>query len=180
MKYLNQVLLIVAIAFSTAALAYDNGVNLVQNSNFSIGLPVNWTRDAFKYSDNLFSWDQNSKQVRVSVPAGSPNDARWVQTVPVEANTDYVLSGYIRTKDVEHSTEIVQAGANLSILDDLPGTGFFTFSEPLFGNHGWTYRELRFNTGSNTQIRIALRVGMFAGTATGTAWFRSIKLNKAP
>jgi hypothetical protein len=29
MKYLTQVLLIVALAFSTATLAYDSGVNLV-------------------------------------------------------------------------------------------------------------------------------------------------------
>lgn len=183
MRPLTRVL--VAIAFSAVGLAdaavglADGQPNILKNSHFAIAVPADWTRDAFLFSENIFSYDQNKKIVDISIPSNQPNDARWTQTVSVESNTDYILSGFIATKDVQHSSESVQAGANLSILDDLPGTGFFTFSDPLFGDNGFTFRELRFNTGSNTTIRVALRVGMFSGTTTGTALFRNIKLVRA-
>ena len=97
----------------------------------------------------------------------------------VKPDTDYVLSGFIKTRNVEHTVEFVDAGANLSIIEDLPVTGAFTFSDPLIGNNGWTYRQVQFNTGENAEVTVALRIGMFSGTTTGKAWFRKIRLTEA-
>src|SRR5688500_17305343 len=76
------------------------GRNLLRNPSFEKGeaLPAYWQRDAFISQDGLFAWVKGKsfrghRSVRVSIPEGMPNDARWIQTVPVEPHTRYRLSG---------------------------------------------------------------------------------------
>jgi hypothetical protein len=181
--------------------------NLLSNPTFVIAVPRDWLRDAFAFSDDLFLYDQgrsgyqqrhketgegagknynkgnegSSAIVGIAIPVGKPNDARWVQEVTIEPYQTYILSGWIKTKDVGHTTESIDVGANLSVLGWGEGQGVIDiYSEPLFDTNGWTYREVQFNSGPHTKAAIALRVGFFAGTTTGTAWFRDIKLQKAP
>lgn len=177
-SYWKLVSILLVIFISTiASVAYAE--NLVANPKFKIGLPVDWERDAFQFSEELFAWNQKRHLVAITIPEKAPNDARWIQKVSVKPNTDYVLSGLIKTQDVQHTPQSVDAGANLSILEELPVTGFFTFSDPLIGNNGWTYRQVQFNSGENSKVTVALRVGMFSGITSGKAWFRKIRLTKA-
>lgn len=158
--------------------------NLIQNSSFENGndeLPDAWTRDAFIYRAELFSWSDEEafsgcRSVMIYAPPGQPNDARWIQQAPVEPNTTYRLSGWIKTEGVERSGQAVQAGANLSILDqDLTETVFARAGD-LLGDNDWTYVEMTFNSRQKTAITVAARLGFYSGTTSGTAWFDKIKL----
>ena len=106
----------------------------------------------------------------MKVEAITANDARWIQTVSVTPNTQYVLSGYIKTVNVAHTSQSQDAGANLSIL------GGYTSTPALFGTNGWKYVSVVFNSGSNTQVTVAARLGMYSGVTTGTAWFDDLQL----
>ena len=72
--------------------------------------------------------------------------------------------------NVANTAESVDAGANLSII------GGYTRSAGIFGTTGWRYASLVFNSGSNTQVTVAARLGMYSGTTTGTAWFDDLRL----
>ena len=152
--------------------------NLLTNPGFENGsyspsaAPTGWTRDAWQ-SGAGFTWDNTqsyggSKSVKVE--AITANDARWIQTVSVTPNTQYVLSGYIKTVNVAHTSQSQDAGANLSIL------GGYTSTPALFGTNGWKYVSVVFNSGSNTQVTVAARLGMYSGVTTGTAWFDDLQL----
>lgn len=152
--------------------------NLVLNGGFEDGVysptesPDHWSPDSWT-SGATFTWDstqsyQGTKSVRISLT--TPNDARWIQTVAVQLNTDYRLSGWIKTEDVAHTVGTVDAGANLSVY------GTWTRTAALIGTNDWTNVSLTFNTGSSSQVVIGARVGYWSGTTTGTAWFDELRL----
>ncbi|MCB1257118.1 MAG: hypothetical protein KDB26_08445 [Microthrixaceae bacterium] len=149
--------------------------NLLTNPGFEDGTndPEAWSRDAYLTVSDL-SWDYEvtcSGIRSVSIQSTVPNDARWIQTVTVEPNRLYELSGWIRTEDVQSSPEAVDAGANLSVMGALNSR-----SEALLGTNDWTFRRLRFNSGEATTVTIAARLGFFGGTTAGRAWFDDLRL----
>ena len=152
--------------------------NLVTNGSFEQGqfspnsLPNGWSWDSWARTA-IPIWDETEaltgdRSVKIISP--TLDDARWVQSVPVEPNKPYYLSGWVKTKDVAHSPEIVDAGANISLL------GGFTSSPGIFGTQDWMRTGVLFNSESNGQVTVATRLGFYAGTTTGTAWFDDIKL----
>jgi parallel beta-helix repeat protein len=160
---------------------FQLGPNLLRNSSLTLGSggwPNDWTPDAYLFSAGLFGWNQAEGSVRIQIPspAGPPNDARWIQSVAVEPYTDYVLEALVKTEDVTHSLQAVDAGANLSILEPffLP----FDHSSGLIGTHSYTRAALWFNSGAQTSVTAALRLGIYSGTTTGQAWFKAPSLRK--
>lgn len=148
--------------------------NMLQNSSFETGTtnPANWNKQSFQ-PGAIFEWVTNQsvdggKSVKITLNAA--NDARWIQSVPVQPNTDYVLSGWIKTLNVAHTGQSYDAGANLSVLEVHAPT------PALFGTNDWTYVKVVFNSGSNNSLFIYARLGYFSGTTTGTAWFDNIQL----
>lgn len=163
-----------------AAPVYPPGWNQALNPGFEDGdtNPDAWSKYALVGGAN-FKWDdavahEGGRSVKIA--PDSANDARWFQTVGVMENTDYVLSGWIKTRNVANSIQSVNAGANLSVETNLPGTGLFTRTPALLGTNDWTYVSVVFNTGDNWEIQIDARLGMFSGMTTGTAWFDDIRL----
>ena len=142
--------------------------------------PTCWIHIAFQPDPAAFSWDASQSKTgdrSVKISASTPNDLRWVQTVSVQSNTDYRLSGWIKTQDVAHSTQAVDAGANLTLVDPVT----FFRSAPLLGTNDWTFVTFDFNSESRTQVTLAARLGFFSGITTGTAWFDDLQLTiRAP
>jgi hypothetical protein len=167
--------------FITAYAELDNSeapLNLLLNGNFEEGAyspiesPPYWAWDAWQPSA-IFTWDNTQaltgdKSVKIDAP--TPNDARWIQTVDIEPNTWYFLSGWIKTDNVGHSSEPVDAGANLSLY------GTWERSAGVFGTQGWTRNSILFNSGDDIQVTVGARLGYWAGTTTGTAWFDDLQL----
>ena len=154
---------------------------LVTNGSFEqgvfspTGVPSRWQRDAWQYSSSIFGWDNTVayngiKSVKISTT--TQNDARWIQTISVKPNTNYRLSGWIRTINVIGGSGT--AGANIGLL------GTWDHSTGLVGTNDWTYVSMNFNSSSNIAVTIACRLGMWSDTVTGTMWCDQIELVPTP
>jgi Gpi18-like mannosyltransferase len=183
-KLLAILLLISILAVPAAALAEGDateGDDLLYNGDFSVyadsaDLPAGWELSAY-YSDAesvLATFETGDDGVTAVVLTNLvANDSRACQTVAVEANTCYRLSAEIRTTAVEYGT-----GANLSI-DNYGVDGTYCYSENLFGTEAWRTVSLYVQTGvEQTSINVALRLGGYGTTATGTAEYRNVMLYK--
>jgi len=152
-----------------------NLADIMQNGGFEEGssTPQGWISDTWK-SGPSFVWDgtqshSGSRSVKIAIDPASPNDSRWIQTLQVQPNATYRVSGWIKTENVAHSSESVDAGANLSML------GTWERSEGVFGTQDWTYASFLLETGSRTEVTVAARIGEYSGTTTGTAWFDDLR-----
>lgn len=151
-----------------------SAASLLSNGDFESGdvLPFDWTPDVWA-SGATFVWDDtqaHSGSWSAKISSATANDARFLQDVAVQPNTDYRLSGWIKTQDVAHTSESVDAGANLSLY------GTYTRTPALTGTNDWTQVSLDFNSGSSSYVAIAARLGYWSGTTTGTAWFDQLTL----
>ena len=151
--------------------------NLLRNPGFEYGSlrtdrPNVWTTDAWQDPGVWFVWavrhHRGDRSVRITLR--TPNDAFWMQSVSVRPHTIYRLSGWIRTRDVAHTAEIVDAGASLGVY------GRWEHTDPLYGTHGWTRVTMKIDTGEDTELTVTARLGFWAGTTTGTAWFDDMRL----
>ena len=168
-----------SVASNTASATTQSSITPIDvlfNGGFEDGsnaIPDGWRTDAWTMPYSTFTWDSSvahSGVKSVKIASGTANDARWIQTIYVQPNSNYQLSGWIKTQDVAHSLDSVDAGATLSVM------GGFEHTQGLFGTNDWTYVSLPFKTGSRTQIDVGGRIGMYSGTTTGTAWFDDMKL----
>lgn len=98
------------------------------------------------------------------------NDARYAQTVKVERNTVYRLSGDIYVESMEDAGK----GANISV------EGVYVFSECFFDADGeWHHAEIYVKTApEQTELTVFARVGGYSGESVGKAFFDNIELVK--
>jgi hypothetical protein len=151
----------------------------LHNGSFEIGgiSPDGWAGNAWIPSEAAFTWDStqsHSGARSIKIASSIANDARWTQRITVKPNTEYRLSGWIKTENVTHTLETYDAGANLSLFDPYS----FIYSVGLFGTNNWKNVSMTFNTGSNTEISIACRLGMWIGSSSGVAWFDDLSLEE--
>ncbi|MBI2052803.1 MAG: hypothetical protein HYT34_00995, partial [Candidatus Ryanbacteria bacterium] len=92
------------------------------------------------------------------------NHARWIQSVPVQPNTNYILTGWIKTQDVANTREVSNVGANL------------VANMNTLAPNDWTYQKVLFNSGDKSSVTIGASLGTWGGMTTGTAWFDDIQL----
>lgn len=154
--------------------------NIVENPSFETGWtnPDGWWMNNCCSRTAVYQWDSREsvdggKSVMVSLD--TPDMAGWLQLAEVQPYTDYVLSGWIKTENVAHTVESVDAGANLSINEDHAGNTEIR-TPALLGTNDWTYVSVVFNTDRHTLVTVSAEIGMYFGTATGTAWFDNIQL----
>lgn len=155
---------------TTAHVAQVTSSGSLSNGGFEdgINLPANWSQDAWT-SGAAFIWDSTQAHggtKSACISQSEPNDSRWIQTVAVFPNTDYRLSGWIRTENVGGAG----VGANLSVA------GTWTRTDSLLGTNDWTYVSITFSTGASSRIDVAARLGHWGSTVTGTAWFDDLTL----
>jgi len=159
--------------------AFGSGQNELTNGSFedSSGdpnTPAGWLRQAYVPGATL-TWDSITAHdgllsVRISNP--TPNDTAWTQTVTLQPDRNYLLSGWIKTDNVAHTTQGVDAGANLCVW------GTWQRSAPITGTNDWTYVRLVFNSGPTGTVTIGARVGYWAGVTSGTAWFDDLRVTE--
>lgn len=178
MKRVLFLLVITTVLCAATATARPAPPNLLFNGGFEEGTfspggsPEGWIRDPSN-SPAVLTWNdtesyRGGRSVKVTVD--QLGDARWIQVVPVQPNTLYFLSGWIKTEGVDRGPEIVPGGANISIY------GTYEHSIGTFGTRDWRYITTIFDSGSRTQVMIAARVGYWYGRTTGTAWFDDLRL----
>ena len=166
------------IIFSAGSCSGAEEENLLYNGDFEIldenGLPDGWFTDAYRMNPGYSVFSdvpgmEGADSHAVSIRNTAKNDARYAQTVSVEPETMYCLSGYIRAEGIQNGH-----GANLSI------EGIYAFSEKVYDTNGeWQKIEYYGETGPDQyEITVFARVGGYSGESRGTAAFDGISLTE--
>ena len=116
------------------------------------------------YTHAVVPEGRTGQALQISSPSGA--DVGIYITVPVKPNTDYMLSGWIKTKDVNNV-----GGGYGAVIDILT----FGRTRTIRGTSDWTWVEKRIHTGSKTEVRIQCHLGRW-GQYKGTAWFDDLRL----
>ncbi len=171
-------LLTLVLALCPIAALGEEGENLLTNPSFeeldSDGMPVGWTTDAYRLQEGytVFSVTDEAEDGNHAVTINNlaENDARFYQTVTVEPNSLYCLSGWVKTEDILDSGH----GANLSV------EGLYSFSDGVYGTtDGWQYIEWYGETGDDqTEVTLFVRVGGYSGESMGKASFDNLCLQQ--
>jgi tetratricopeptide (TPR) repeat protein len=112
---------------------------------------------------------------------GAPGNLAYqhiFEFVPVEADTDYEFSGYLRAVDITSDS-----GPRFELYDAANPQNLNVATEDVRGITGWTAERLRFRTGPTTHMLI-VRVGRPPSTSfdnhlSGTVWVDDVRLTKA-
>ena len=178
-KCILTIILILLLVFSfITANCEDDSRNLLYNGDFEIvgsdGLPDGWFTDAYLmdpgYSVYAETEGMDGEESRaVSIHNTALNDARFAQTVQVEPDSIYCLSGYIRAENISGGH-----GANLSV------EGVYAFSEKVYDTNGeWQYIEYYGETGPDQYyITVFARIGGYSGESKGTVFFDRLSLTE--
>lgn len=164
------VLAVLAAALLLAPVARAS-TELVKNgllTDGASGKPKDWRNDAYSADASQLTWlvDPNGLGV-LSIDSGKPNDARWVQTVPVSPNTWYQVSGWLRAENVGAQA----MGVYLSVLDT------FWNSRDLRGTAPWQPVSFWVKTGSiDTSLQVSCRLGGYSSLNTGHGWCTGISV----
>jgi dolichyl-phosphate-mannose-protein mannosyltransferase len=157
-------------AFAAGNLATNGGFEDVQADG-----PAGWTRDAYQQGADvsqltLESGAAHSGNRFLRIRNVQPNDARWVQRVPVKPAAVYKLSCWVRASGIGAGG----AGANISVL------GVGNMSKDLKDTNGaWELVEFYGKTGkSQKELVVAARLGGYGNLNTGTADFDDFTLEE--
>ena len=149
-------------------------VELVKNGLLTAGRdgkPDHWRSEGYAPDATEYAWtvgDQGLGVLRMT--STKPNDARWVQSVPVSPGTWYQVTGWVRAEDVGAQS----LGAYLSVMDT------FYNSRDLRGTSGWQQVGFWVKTGSlETSLALACRLGGYSSLNTGTATCAGISVAAA-
>lgn len=125
------------------------------------GKPDHWRNEGYATDASAFTWTVGPEGLGVvAIDSTKPNDARWVQNVPVSPGTWYQVTGWVRAEDVGAQS----LGAYLSVMDT------FYNSRDLRGTTGWQQIGFWVKTGSlETSLPLACRLGGYSSLNTGRA-----------
>ena len=164
---------------AVAALGEEAQENLLYNGSFEAigedGMPDGWYTDQYNRQEGytnfaVLTGDAQEGQHSVQIENLGDNDARFAQTVEVEPESLYCLSGYIRAEEIPDSG----LGANLSV------EGLYVFSESVFDTAGqWQYVEMYGETGPDqSEVTVFARLGGYSGESRGVAAFDNLSLRQ--
>lgn len=172
---LSLLLLLLVLLPSTMA---EETANLLANPSFELldadGMPLNWRTDAYLNVEGLTLYgvaeEAHAGERCAEIVNLDYNDARFYQTVAVEPNTAYRLSGYVKAWDTLDEGR----GANLSIKD------VYVFSESIYESADeWVYVEVYGLTGEDQrEVTVYARLGGYSGESIGTARLDDLCLEK--
>jgi hypothetical protein len=148
--------------------------NILFNNSFELtkdGKPTNWVtkswiNDPGAVEYKLETDNPQSGEKYVSITNNVESHSRYIQSVLVEENKKYKISGYIKTENISENGK----GANISIENQV------TTSRRIKGTtKDWEYVELYalINKGVN-KIHLSVNLGGYSGTCTGKAFFDNI------
>ena len=165
--------LLLCMLFMICAGAFAHG-NILQNPEISVaeGAAQGWTADAWDVSRSVMEADAAGMDGNgaLYISSATENDARFVQTVSVDPDTDYRLACYVKADCSEGG-----AGANISVGNS------FARSDGVFDTQGeWVLVEMYGKTGPDqTEMDIYLRLGGYSAVSTGEAWFDCVTVEHA-
>lgn len=153
------------------------GPNLLPNSSFeelsaSDSLPAKWevrtyNGEATHEIDNEIS---RKEKRSVKIRSGDGADTSLFTSVTVKPETEYRLSGWVKTQGVAGAR-----GAQLNVHEIQSPQSART--RGLTKKNDWTYLSVDFNSGEREKISVNLLFGGW-GNSTGTAWWDDVALQE--
>ncbi|HTQ25905.1 MAG TPA: hypothetical protein VMI09_14520 [Candidatus Binataceae bacterium] len=150
------------------------GPNLLSNGDFATGSgksPDHWRTGGWNESPAVTAYDwlhSPGSEPELAVSNIQPNDARWLQTMTLDAGWYYV-GAEVRTDGVPANA----AGASVGLDEDSVN------SPALHGTTEWHPLGLYIRIGAHgADIDVALRLGGFGSLNTGRAFFRNARVVK--
>ena len=168
-QFLIVLILLATIGTRTVA---EEEKNLVANASFeevAADKPIGWETRVWS-GDAEFSVETSFGHTGKScAKIVSPNggDASWSFRIKVKPNTDYELTAWIKTNQIDADG----FGAQLN-LHELQMEGK---TSPLRGTNDWRLVRSQFNSGRHKSLLLNCLFGGW-GKATGTAWFDDIRV----
>jgi putative heme-binding domain-containing protein len=153
--------------------------NLVANSSFeevSDERPRGWRTTTHSGRAQFAVADQGRtgrRSAKITSEQGA--DASWAIQVGVKPRSEYRLTGWIKTENLQKVGGARGAMFNIHEMQDPVRGG----TKALAGNNDWTQLELNFNSGEMSQVTINCLFGGW-GRVTGTAYFDDVELSLAP
>ncbi|MBN2535790.1 MAG: hypothetical protein JXB88_23120 [Spirochaetales bacterium] len=151
------------------------GQNLLQNPGMEENdtEATGWRLDEFLRGGTIVRIEHDGAfggKNYVSLENTAENDARLIQTVKIEENANYRVSGWIKTENV--SDEGI--GANLSLNEH-----WFISREIKGTSDKWEYVEFYLSVTADLKtVTVCLRLGGYGGTSTGKACFDEVSMVK--
>ncbi|MFP8952684.1 PVC-type heme-binding CxxCH protein [Natrialbaceae archaeon A-arb3/5] len=166
------------------------GVNILDNgdiSNVDEPEPDEWETVDFDGDFEHFYTDEESYtgDRSIGITSDDGTDAGWTVEVPVEPDTDYTLSAYIKTEDVETADsapdwapEGAPFGAcfNIEELANDEGLDEEAITEDVTGTEDWTEVTLEFNSLDYDSLEVNALFGAYASDASGTVWYDNVSV----
>ncbi|MDF1823377.1 MAG: ThuA domain-containing protein [Verrucomicrobiales bacterium] len=149
------------------------GENILSNASFEEAAqvkihPALWEMRTYEGEAEFLMSPKTVKSgnssVRITSKEGA--DASYTMKVSVKPNTDYQLSGWIKTSGVASAQ-----GALFNVHDTEVKT------RGLRKRNDWTLLEIEFNSGEKKELLINCRYGGW-GLSTGSAWFDDVALRE--
>lgn len=162
---------------SEAASEASVSPNLLKNSGFEEvdgAKPKDWAVRTYsgKAEHSVDSAVAHSGKNSLRISSDSGSDTSWFTELPMEPNSSYLLTGWIKTDKIATS-----GGAKGAMLELHKLNGTQPFSAPLKGTQDWTQVSLTFNSGPQRELTVNLLFGGW-GPSTGTAWWDDVSLVK--
>ncbi len=147
--------------------------NLIANGGFEqadAGKPKGWRAANFagKAEHKLVAFGRNGgncAEIFADPKAPEGADTSWAIDLTLDPNSDYLISGWIRTVDVKGATGALLEIHNLN--------GAQPMSKPVTGTSDWQQVSFKISTGKQTAIQLNCLFGGW-GKSTGKAWFDDI------
>lgn len=134
-------------------------------------LPENWQRNWWGDTSG-YSTEPSDRSGHIALVLKDDNFStrRYFRQVPLTPRSEYILSYWIKTENVEGSDEDAGAGLRLGGLD-------FTPDRVITGTSGWEQHEVTFRTEDDDSMLLEFLLGK-QGQARGTVWIDEIYLEK--
>jgi len=151
------------------------GKNLILNGKFATGSgnsPDYWRGEAWVNSPEAvtYRWipPVDDQPAELEVDNLKPNDARWMQSMALQAGW-YYISAEVRAENVPPD----KTGANISLLED------GVMSRDLRGTTDWQRVGFYVKIGPHgADVEVGLRVGGFSNLNRGTGFFRDARVER--
>lgn len=170
-----MIAVLMAASLAGAQPSSNAGKNLILNGNFATGSgnsPDNWRGEAWVNSPAAveYHWipPVDDQPAELEVENIEPNDARWMQSLALQAGW-YYISAEVRAENVPSD----KTGANISLLED------GVMSRDLRGTTDWQRVGFYLKIGQHgADVEVGLRVGGFSNLNRGTGFFRDASIER--
>jgi serine/threonine protein kinase/formylglycine-generating enzyme required for sulfatase activity len=141
-------------------------------------VPLRWRFNAWKSipSNAIVTRESahaGERCVRLSTTEAAADDLCYSVNIDVEPSSWYLLSGWIKTENVQIQEQRNAVGATLALERSTIGG---RTTESIIGTNDWQYRSLIFSPSDKSSVVIAARLGFVGSTVSGTAWYDDLCL----